>query len=230
MKIHKINIHEGYKVTHKCKICATTFSSLKILEKHLITHSYKDHKCDWCGKTFSIIYNLKTHIKTVHNNQKDYKCESCSKSFSSSSYLKKHNTTIHEGHKYFKCNTCGKSFSQGQNLKRHKINIHKNASNDNTMKMPESHENKLEATNPFNSEIYVKSENVQDIIRTIFDCNLCDMSYIQKHELIHHINIFHKGLKEFFCQLCADKFDFQRVTLDNLNSHIKNIHEGQTKM
>ena len=241
LKMHTIAINKD----HKCKTCGKS-DNFKL---HIHTvHEDKNYKCQSCGKSFSSTGNLKNHILTVHEGHRDYKCESCGKSFSSSSYLKKHTTTIHEGHKYFKCDSCGKSFSQGQNLKRHKNNVHKGnknetksqVSNDKNTKVPEPHECKPEAEDeaektdhPFNS-VDVKCENIQEkssdiIIGTIFDCNLCDKSYNQKHGLIHHINIVHKGLKEFFCQLCADKFYFQRVRHDDLKIHIKNVHEGQKK-
>ena len=39
-----------------------------------------------------------------------------------------------------------------------------------------------------------------------YNCPLCDQSFVEKEDLMEHVNLVHDGKKRFKCQICEHSF------------------------
>lgn len=78
-----------------CRICAKTFSLLRLLNRHMKCHSdTKRYLCTFCGKGFNDTFDLKRHTRT-HTGVRPYKCNLCEKSFTQRCSLESHCVKVH---------------------------------------------------------------------------------------------------------------------------------------
>ena len=110
---------------HQCDKCDFKGSTLKNLEKHMISqHDFKKlYNCAICSKSFNHSSSLSNHKKRVHGN-KDYKCDMCDYVTSTNAYLSVHKEAVHEKVRDKVCPHCGKTFVLKSVLSLHIKNIH----------------------------------------------------------------------------------------------------------
>ena len=87
---------------HTCKNCSASFSSIKALKAHELTHiSDKLQKCpqNSCGLVFRNKLTLKAHMKSHGLNYEDLECRICKQLFPSKELLKVH-LNVHDMGKY----------------------------------------------------------------------------------------------------------------------------------
>ena len=84
--------------------------------------SSKKPACPTCNKTFSTGKILKRHIK-IHSEEKSYHCseQDCNLSFTRKDHLNSH-MRKHSGEKLFPCTSCKVSFASKQSRDRHSKN------------------------------------------------------------------------------------------------------------
>ncbi|XP_026325716.1 zinc finger protein 320-like [Hyposmocoma kahamanoa] len=69
MRIHVRQKHEGYVLPKNkvCEICAKAFTSKKMLEEHMNSHTgARPYVCTTCGATFGYASALYTHNRLRH--------------------------------------------------------------------------------------------------------------------------------------------------------------------
>ena len=91
-------------------------------QRKAIDKSPKEHVCPSCNKTFSTHKILKRHVK-IHSGDEKHQCSEpgCNFSFTRKDHLNRH-MRAHIGEKPFSCNFCKVSFTTKENKNRHTKN------------------------------------------------------------------------------------------------------------
>ena len=128
---------------------------------------------------------------------KKNECEICKKSFSTLGNMRNHYLTIHQNYRPYKCEFpgCTKRYSI---LSRYQVHMR-------------THEGKK----PYLCQICNKSFNEKGNLKTHlrfhselrpFKCSFCTKSYKTNGHLKDHIEIQHKKIKKYICEICNKKF------------------------
>ncbi|XP_063071687.1 zinc finger protein 773-like isoform X2 [Engraulis encrasicolus] len=103
---------------YPCNECGKRFSTLQILNQHLIVHTgERNFPCQQCGMRFSQAGSLKRH-QLIHMGVKPYHCAQCGKRFARAAGLERHQR-IHTGERPFHCAQCGRAFTFIESMTRH---------------------------------------------------------------------------------------------------------------
>ena len=154
-----------------------------------------------------------TQSNNESQSKKKNECEICKKSFSTLGNMRNHFLTIHQNYRPYKCEFpgCTKRYSI---LSRYQVHLR-------------THEGKK----PFLCQICNKSFNEKGNLKTHlrfhselrpFQCPQCTKSYKTNGHLKDHIEIQHKKIKKYICDICNKKFG----RISTLKAHIK-THTGE---
>ena len=208
------NIAKDYqKITGK----VTTGHAIRMRWKNFKynrNEQFKNWKCKICNEVFESFSDLKDHTK-IHRHE-NHKCEICSKLFSKKSNLQHHIRSVHEGVKNHLCEFCDKAFSQASDLKKHMRNKHSDAT---------IHEDKKYKCDQCNRSFkYSGNLRIHEKIHDgeNYQCDECSKAFNRPDSLKRHVNIVHRGIKEFQCDLCEKSFSKSL----SLKEHIQVVHDG----
>ena len=148
-------------------------------------------KCDSCGMVFSNLVDLKEHVLGVHKPHKPYKCDLCSESYCYKSQLIKHKKEVHQIVIEIKCDLCGKIFNQEKNLKQHTYIVHEG---NKDYKCDQVSVRLQKKGNHKKVESFLQSS-----ILKVFFILQCGKEFGHSTHLNLHINVIHKGLRDFKC-------------------------------
>ena len=127
------------KERKKCRKCSKVFSSIPLLNKHMLNHH--EEICKICERKFLSSDLLKEHIK-IHEEQSPsnelldtdkkleisvtphliVKCELCDSSFDTLEILRQHTESEHS--EVHKCAECDKIFTTKDEMSNHSLEIH----------------------------------------------------------------------------------------------------------
>lgn len=149
-----------------------------ILNLHLGVEREKSYTCEQCGVAFYTKQHVVKHLRSVHLNIRDFVCTTCGKKFKRSSCLKNHEKFVHSNERY-KClfETCEKHFSTPMSRDNH-METHQ----ENYQKPP----------------VHPQEGRVR--------CNLCGLSFINKHSQQSHLRSIHLNIRDFKCAFCDLEF------------------------
>ena len=100
---HINTVHEGKKLSFKCKDCSALYTTKAGLTRHNASNHVGDKpfKCEICDAGYSIKGELRTHISSAHEKNKPYKCEFCDAKYARKWGLTLHVSSIHDELKLF---------------------------------------------------------------------------------------------------------------------------------
>ena len=107
------------------------------------------------------------------------------------------------------CDICGKSYKSKANLKCHHYDVH--------MKKEKNFKCHCGKVFPTNARLK-KHENVHKT--KLFSCNLCNLSFTRKSDLMRHNVTVHLKPYIYSCAFCSKKYN----RVDNLYHHVKSKH------
>ncbi len=146
-------------------------------------------------------------------------CPICkSAKFSTTRGLKSHINAIHLGVK-FSCKDCGKSFRSKNFRNRHIEVVHNRIKRikcnfcDLTFSW---HNDRIVHTNKAHRNFLPEDQKVETI------CQQCGKDFSSARNLSKHVDIVHRGIKTFKCDICPRSFGSK----DNLKSHVDVTHKN----
>ncbi|XP_034243242.1 zinc finger protein 266-like [Thrips palmi] len=210
------------KFLEKCGKCGKNFSSSTEMEAHddscgdmsihseddssdaaSIEHLTKSKECTLCKLNFENMPQLTFHLKKIHNIQPSFRCEVCAKVFDTYPKLSDHRSKVHIVK--HSCEYCKKKFREKSKLRRH-IKLHE--------------EDQLYQCN-LCSKSFRTIGTLQSHQKTHtkpFQCGDCTKKFRNRYQLNLHKNATHRGIKDFMCDRCGEKF----ICKTRLKQHVSN--------
>ena len=190
----------------KCSSCENSFWDTYTFKKHYESVHPKQFRCDICDDTFETKSNLVSH-KKLHKKESSEKSIHTEKVFESeikieesiAQNLKNRLANSILSVTKFNCDACGKSFSTTGMLSRH---IESKICQKTFEKMPEKQ------------------------MLPQFKCNSCQNSYWDSYTLKKHYEIVHHKLKEHKCDICEMSFGTKGNLVLHTNTHKKELSDN----
>ncbi|KAM9468322.1 uncharacterized protein Hap1MRO34_014975 [Clarias gariepinus] len=205
-----------------CTLCSKTLERLDLLREHYLSvHAFKGpYQCSKCDKTHSDLKVIVKHMKT-HSEVRPYHCSHCSKSFKQRSALNVH-MKIHSGDKPFLCEECGKCFSSNNSLQRHSVSHRterpytcpqckyrcktRYALHSHLLK----HTSGASVPCEFCGKMFFQASALHRHHRTHtgerpYNCPKCGKTFLTKGEVAKHMR-YHTGERPFRCPFCPKTF------------------------
>ncbi|XP_044736945.1 zinc finger protein 726-like [Chrysoperla carnea] len=223
---HPLHLRVHEKSHNRCRICNLSFSTLKKLSEHKLTHE-NDYEpeifCELCPTKFTNKHGLYKHMRFVHKIEKIRqrpKCDKCGETFQTKRTLLKHIRKMHKDEKIkskdqiVNCEICGKSFKR-RYLGKHMIT---HAEHDNL-------------ACEFCAKIFKSILTLKNHVRNFhknsgpvykYLCNQCGLKLRTKYHLDSHL-LTHTKERPFAC----DKCDKTYRTSFRLKEHKLRFHLNQ---
>lgn len=237
-----------------CSKCFKTFTSMKLLKKHVAKHDSKsndskNHECNVCGKVVTSKVSLQQHM-SVHSEEKNYMCEECGARFRLKRFLRRHRL-VHLP-KIHKCDMCKRSFALSSRLELH-LKTHEDKSEQHIDQNPDSDAHsptasgdegpsesdgaegeckKFKASSCMDKDVKdnssethtQRSSNKSSSSTKQFECNQCGKLLGTSSSLRVHLKSVHSDVKKYECPLCGRAF----ARKNYLQLHMA-VHTGEKK-
>ena len=206
LKSHMMRIHNEYEITDKdlhkkCEQCGKVFNEPQEFDHHLrlCLKDPKELSCKFCDTKWVSHLSLELHITSEHKKIL-FACDICGLSTDQST-LSKHKKSVHEKKYDHICHLCGKGFQAPCDLQEHLGKIHGQG----------EPKHKCETCgkkywNTFNLKTHIESNHSN----STYPCGQCSKVFKVKNYLQTHVRIVHENYKPFKCDLCEEKFLYER--------------------
>ncbi|XP_067635816.1 zinc finger protein 585A-like [Eurosta solidaginis] len=223
----------GSGAKFKCDQCPRLCMTWENYEAHLRTHQgLKPFVCEQCGRSFNKADRCRLHVREMHapvalqyictyegcdkvftregTYQRHYQlkhkyvkreprkfvCEVCGSTYTNATKFKEHCYKHAPVEEYpFKCNDCGKRYRANKSFKEHQLRhsgVKKFICPYCGMKKPTKYE--------LRSHINSHTKERQ------WSCTNCSSVFSSSANLGRHLRVVHKGLREFACSYCDERF------------------------
>lgn len=201
------------EVSFRCKVCATAFTSLTLLKKHLKKHITNDDVCITCNAKYT--GKLKVHILRRHTYAKTLKhklwfCKLCKGCFAFKDDVTKHEC-VHQNDSVIPyCGICGKQFNHKQSVQEHIIAVHLKLQPYMCITC-----GKLFSSNSnLTRHVLIHDESYRTQEKS-YTCKLCNKKYLSFAALRLHLK--KKHFTQNKCDLCNKTFsDYESLELHSL--------------
>ena len=180
-----IHLKHNFDV-HRCHICGQEFNNPKRLSNHIEKHSLDEAKikCSTCSKLFFTDFDLQLHRRNTHDLKDQFICSVCSYTTRTKGRLKRH-MFLHTEERPFPCELCNLKFKSQGAWARHK-------------KLAHTQERNFKCK--FCIKTFKTSSNLkvhENIHLGVFEarCDLCNLNFVQRHNLQLHNRKHHPQLK-----------------------------------
>jgi KRAB domain-containing zinc finger protein len=199
----------------QCKRCTKSFRDISKWYKHETTRNFQ---CQACSKATCTKISLDLHLILAHASQ--IFCKTCSRLFPNEAELKLHRKT-HS----IKCKYCKLILSSQHHYNKHVRAEHgiKNSKTNKCDKCPKSFDKQEELAIHFKAFHAIQCKLCPKVLKTkhshtlhmklhagqrAFKCTRCDddRRFIDKAQLVKHVNIRHEKTKLFPCPECERVF------------------------
>ena len=227
---HTQRMHIDKNISLACEICGGNFKTKETLAVHTkLKHSDEGppiYKCETCEKIYRDETSLRRHVR-INNHQLPassskvikpgyQKCKLCDKVVGRLSFhMKKYHASEHQT---FPCNKCDQKFDRKDVLYKHEEKVHSTVNRNLPAAIQELRVNEEEwkckmCGKSFYSVLEVENHllkrNCSKDLAIKYNCELCEKSYKEKHNLTKHIKNKHTVKEKVTCLKCGKKFQLK---------------------
>ena len=202
-----MRIHNEYEITDKdlnkkCDQCDEVFNDPQEFDDHLrlCLKDPKEFSCKFCETKWVSHQSLELHITSEHKKIL-FACGICGFTTTDQSSLKNHKKHVHEKKYDNICHLCGKGFSSPCNLKEHLNSKHGQGE-------PKHKCEKCDKKywTAYNLKCHIESNHSN----STYPCDQCSKVFKVKNYLQTHVRIVHENYRPHKCDLCEEKFLYER--------------------
>ncbi|XP_055598112.1 zinc finger protein 62 homolog isoform X2 [Uranotaenia lowii] len=241
---HTRNSHELNPEGHTCEECGEVFAKIRCFQVHMRIHKYRRterYKCKSCGKVCQSFTALNVHQQT-HSTGPTFACPICEKTFNNENNMHKHKIRhveqMQDAEKGHNCKECKMHFTTLPDLRVHMRShfpdnpLYSPKTADilpATLKDSSSYPRPCEEPGcSYVAPTYVLMWSHYRKHYKQFPCNECDRKFATATILKNHVQIIHKKIRRFKCELCGKEYGYQHKYKEHMDAH-KGIRAHQCR-
>lgn len=232
---HSRNFHTEQKEGFNCDICGQIFVEIRKFQKHVRAHRNQDsqrYKCATCGKTFQTGTILRRH-EGIHKKESTLICPFCQRTFNHEANFKQHKMRHLQQQQQeqngYPCTVCETHFTNAVDLRNHMKQHFPDDPLYNTktdilplnLRDSSSYPRPCEEANcKYIAPSYPLMWSHYKNHYKMYDCQDCHRKFATATILKNHINVIHKKIRKYRCEICEKQFGYQHKFKEHMNMHL----------
>ena len=196
---------------------------IRVHEEYEITDKDLNKKCDQCDEVFNDPQEFNDHLRLWLKDPKDFSCKFCETKWVSHQSchicghatdhsnvlgcIKKH---VHEKKYDHICHLCGKGF-KGTN----KLQLHLDSKHGQGERKHKCETCGKKYWTAFGLKNHIEATHSS----SVYECDQCPKTFKLTGNLQQHVRIVHENYRPFKCDLCEEKFLYERDLKRHQNHH-----------